>query len=91
MPFLVHSPGVPDTYNRDIAAFTEWLDFAWFALFDDIDVGGGEEVSRRELYNDILKCVGELERRGLTVLSGVMPAPQPGLPTVPNLDLKDVG
>ncbi len=38
------------------------------------------ERGRRDLYNDILKCVGELERRGLTVLSGVMAAPQPGLP-----------
>lgn len=78
--FLVHSPGVPDTYDQDIAALTEWLDFASFALSNDIDIEGGEEVSRRDLYNDILKCVAELERRGLTVLSGVMPAPQPGLP-----------
>ncbi|MGR9373873.1 helix-turn-helix domain-containing protein [Rhizobium leguminosarum] len=78
--FLVHSPGVPDTYDQDIATLTEWLDFASFALTSDIDIQGGEDVSRRDLYNDILKCVGELERRGLTVLSGVMPAPQPGLP-----------
>lgn len=77
--FLVHSPGVPNTYDQDIAALTEWLDFASFALCEDINIEGGEDVSRRDLYKDILKCVGELERRGLTVLSGVMPAPQPGL------------
>ena len=78
--FLVHSPGVPDTYDQDIAALTEWLDFASFALSDDIEIEGGEDIPRRRLYNDILACVEELERRGLTVLSGVMPAPQPGLP-----------
>ncbi len=78
--FLVHSPGVPDIYNQDIAALTEWLDFASFALSDDISIEGGEDVARRRLYENILSCVGDLERRGLTVLSGVMPAPQPGLP-----------
>ncbi len=78
--FLVHSPGVPDTYDQNIAALTEWLDFASFALSDSIEIEGGEDIPRRQLYNDILACVAELERRGLTVLSGVMPAPQPGLP-----------
>ncbi|OWV99549.1 helix-turn-helix transcriptional regulator [Rhizobium sp. R693] len=78
--FLVHSPGVPDTYDQDIAALTEWLDFASFVLSDDIEIEGGGDIPRRRLYNDILACVMELERRGLTVLSGVMSAPQPGLP-----------
>jgi hypothetical protein len=34
----------------------------------------------RALYDDILACVHELERRGLTVLSGVMHALQDRLP-----------
>ena len=38
------------------------------------------ERGRRDLYNDILLCVRDLERRGLTVLSGVMHAPQERLP-----------
>lgn len=38
------------------------------------------ERDRRDLYNDILACVGNLERRGLTVLFGVMPALQDRLP-----------
>ncbi|NKJ03855.1 helix-turn-helix transcriptional regulator [Rhizobium sp. SG741] len=78
--FLVHRPGVPDTYDQDIAALTEWLDFASFTLSDDIQIEGGEDVPRRRLYKDILSCVAALERGGLTVLSGVMSAPQVGLP-----------
>jgi len=35
---------------------------------------------RRDLYNDILASVQELERKGFTILSGVMDAPQKGLP-----------
>ncbi|WP_203530170.1 hypothetical protein, partial [Ensifer canadensis] len=38
-------------------------------------------TSRRKLYNDILDHIKGMERRGLTVLSGVMPVPQPELPT----------
>ncbi len=78
--FLVHRPGVPDLYDQEIAALTEWLDFASFELSDGFEIEGGEDIPRRRLYNDILSCVSELERRGLTVLSGVMSAPQPGLP-----------
>ena len=33
-----------------------------------------------DLYNDILACIQELERKGLTVLSGIMSAPQENLP-----------
>jgi hypothetical protein len=75
-----HSPGVPGTYDQNIAALTEWLDFASFALSNNIEIEGAEDIPRRQLHNDILAWVAELERRGLTVLSGVMPAPQPGFP-----------
>lgn len=35
------------------------------------------EPFRRKLYNDILGYVAEMERRGLTVLSGVMTSNEP--------------
>lgn len=78
--FLVHRPGVPDTFDGDIEALQEWLDLASFILSDIADGGSPSERGRRDLYNDILGCVRELERRGLTVLCGVMSAPQDRLP-----------
>jgi transcriptional regulator with XRE-family HTH domain len=76
---VIHRPGVPDAYDDDIAGLQEWLDLACFILSDIADPPPSER-GRRDLYNDILTCVGDLERRGLTVLSGVMPAPQDRLP-----------
>jgi len=77
--FLIYRPGVPETYNDDIANLQEWLDLASF-LLSDIAEPPPSERGRRDLYNDILACVGNLERRGLTILSGVMSAPQDCLP-----------
>jgi len=76
---LIHRPEVPEAYNDDIAGLQEWLDLASFILSDIVEPPPSER-GRRDLYNDILTCVGNLERRGLTVLSGVMPAPQDRLP-----------
>ncbi len=76
---LIHRPEVPEAYDDDIAGLQEWLDLASFIL-SDIAEPPPSERGRRDLYNDILTCVGNLERRGLTVLSGVMPAPQDRLP-----------
>lgn len=76
---LIHRPEVSDVYDDDIAGLQEWLDLASFILSDIADPPPSER-GRRDLYNDILACVGDLERRGLTVLSGVMPAPQDRLP-----------
>jgi transcriptional regulator with XRE-family HTH domain len=78
--YLVHRPGVPDAYAGDIANLQEWLDLASFVLSDIADGGSLGERGRRDLYNDILASVRELERRGLTVLCGVMSAPQDRLP-----------
>lgn len=78
--FLIHRPEVPKTYDGEIANLGEWLDLASCVLSDLVDDPSSTERGRRDLYNDILACVAELERRGLTVLSGVMQAPQPGLP-----------
>jgi hypothetical protein len=76
---LIHRPEVPATYDDDIAGLQEWLDLASFIL-SDIAEPLPSERGRRDLYNDILTHIGNLERRGLTVLSGVMPAPQHRLP-----------
>jgi transcriptional regulator with XRE-family HTH domain len=76
---LIHRPEVPETYDSDIANLQEWLDLASFVLSDMVE-HPPSEYGRRDLYNDILACVGNLEQRGLTVLSGVMPAPQARLP-----------
>lgn len=74
---LVHSPDVPETYDSDIANLREWIDLASFVLCDEIECSD-PEPSRRKLYIDILGFVGEMERRGLTVLSGVMKVEEPG-------------
>lgn len=78
--YLIHRPEVPGTYDADIATLGEWLDIGSFILSDLVEDPLPSERGRRDLYNDILKCVGELGRRRLTVLSGVMAAPEPGLP-----------
>lgn len=78
--FLVHRPQVPEVYDQDITNLVEWLDFASFSLSEDIQIEREELPARRKLYGSILACADELERRGLTVLTGVMLAPQPNMP-----------
>ncbi|MDX3971612.1 MAG: hypothetical protein QHD01_34115 [Bradyrhizobium sp.] len=78
--YLIHRPGVPAAYDADIEALQEWLDLGAFMLADIVHRGPGEENGRRELYDRILGSVAELERHGLTVLSGVMAAPQDAMP-----------
>jgi len=77
--FLMHRPDVPEVYDADLAGLNEWLDLASFILSTEIESAASER-GRRDLYNDILGCIGEIEKRGLTVLSGVMNAPQEGIP-----------
>ena len=63
-----------------LANLTEWLDLACFILSTKIERMSASERGRRDLYNDILGCIREIEKRGLTVLSGVMNASQEGIP-----------
>ena len=77
--FLIHRPEVPEAYDADIESLKEWLDLASFVL-SDFARGSSADGGRRDLYNDVLGRIRDMERRGLTVLSGVMPAPQEGLP-----------
>ncbi|MGH6811787.1 MAG: helix-turn-helix domain-containing protein [Methylocella sp.] len=78
--FLMHRPDVPEDYDADLANLTEWLDLACFVLSTKIERTSASERGRRDLYSDILGCIREIEKRGLTVLSGVMNAPQEGVP-----------
>lgn len=73
---LIHRPQVSDTYDAEIDNLREWLDLASFVLSDFLDRTQPAYCRKRDLYKDIISCVSELERRGLTVLSGVMSAPQ---------------
>jgi hypothetical protein len=73
---LVHSPEVPEVYDDDISTLRESIDLASFVLCEEIECAN-EEPSRRKLYNDILSYVAEMERRRLTVLSGVMISKDP--------------
>src|SRR5258708_12972786 len=79
MAFLSTVPKCRETYDSEIANLREWLDLASFILSDIVE-HPSSEYGRRDLYNDVLACVGSLEQRGLTVLSGVMSAPQDRLP-----------
>ncbi|MBM3563910.1 MAG: helix-turn-helix domain-containing protein [Alphaproteobacteria bacterium] len=78
--FLIHRPDVPEAFDADLDNLCEWLDLASFVLSEADRKLPPAERGRRDLYEDILACVHELERRGLTILSGVMNAPQHGLP-----------
>src|SRR5258708_37095495 len=79
MAFLSTVPKCRETYDSEIANLREWLDLASFILSDIVE-HPSSEYGRRDLYNDVLACVCSLEQRGLTVLSGVMSAPQDRLP-----------
>jgi transcriptional regulator with XRE-family HTH domain len=78
--YLVHRPDVDHSYDPDIAALTEWLDLACFIIESPFEGEDSGEGGRRELYKSILACVRRIEQRGVTVLAGVMPAPQDGIP-----------
>src|ERR1700722_20079998 len=60
---LFHHPGVPGTYNGEIANLRDWLDLA-----NSIVLNAYEEPSpergRRDLYNDIIGCVRDFAPRG---------------------------
>jgi transcriptional regulator with XRE-family HTH domain len=77
--FMIYRPDVPPTYDPEIQTLGEWLDLASFVLTFPKGYGPPSERGRRALYDDIIGCIRDLERRGLTVLSGVMDAPQEGI------------
>ena len=72
--FLVSRPYLGSEFNADINALVEWIDVTGMVLGDPRP---GEDGNRRDLYASVLKAVATLERRGLTVLVGVMEDPAP--------------
>jgi transcriptional regulator with XRE-family HTH domain len=77
--FLIHRPNVGEAYDGHVCALTEWLDLASFILGSpDVGAAASEDGCRRELYNSILACVQDIEQSGLTVLCGMVDAPQEG-------------
>lgn len=67
--FVVSRPYLGPEFDADINALVEWLDVTGMVLGDPHP---GEDGSRRDLYASVLNAVETLERRGLTVLVGVM-------------------
>ena len=77
---LIHCPfDVPEDCKSEIRTLQELLDFASFAL-SELSARLPKEAGRRSLYDIVLAHVSGLERLGLVILGGVMPAPQPGIP-----------
>lgn len=78
--YLVHRPNVDEAIDPEIESLVEWVDLASFIIKTPMENEDSGEGRRRELYGHILDCVRDLERRGVTVLAGIMDAPQDGLP-----------
>jgi len=78
--FLPHRPGVEHEFDEEIYGLVEWLDLASFILGESATNHRLDKTPRRRLYRDILDHVENLERLGMTVLAGMMDAPQPGIP-----------
>lgn len=73
--FLLVPGDLPETYAGDVEALSEWLDLASFQLAKrDGFVLDSDPLRLRRLYADVLAHVGRMERRGLTVLAGVIPS-----------------
>ncbi|CAM3238949.1 helix-turn-helix domain-containing protein [Asticcacaulis taihuensis] len=71
------TPQLPAEFQDEVLGLVEWFDLAGFLMCGALNGGHGGEGRRRELYSDILEAVADLERKGLTVLCGVMDAPRP--------------
>jgi transcriptional regulator with XRE-family HTH domain len=76
--FLLHHPNLPAELEDNVRALGEWLDFASFFL-SPRSTSLASERGRRALYKSVLDCVSSLEKAGLTVLLGIMAAPQEGV------------
>lgn len=70
--FLVNRPRVGDEFDEPIRRLLEWLDLTSFVLTTTCAPDTEKECGRRELYISVLNAVSEMEKRGLSVLAGVM-------------------
>jgi transcriptional regulator with XRE-family HTH domain len=68
---IVDSSRIGDAYDADIDTLREWLDLTSFILATEdkgsIIQGDADPVKRRKLYDDVLTCVRDIERRGYAV------------------------
>jgi hypothetical protein len=78
--FLAYRLDSNDGPNDEIMGLIEWLDLGSFPLSEDTISDFTKTGQRRKLYKDILTSVHNKERRGYTVLAGVMNVPRPGIP-----------
>ncbi len=77
--YLPYRPTLDNTYDGDVANLLEWIDLAAFVL-GRVSETPDDKGQRRRLYRDVLGCVAEFNRKGIFVSTGVLDAPQPGLP-----------
>ena len=75
--FLVNRPYLGDDFDDDISGLVEWLDLTSYVLTTKLPPEADGEGGRRELYASVLEAVQNLERRGVTVLVGIMLDPEP--------------
>lgn len=68
---IVDGGRLGDVYDDDLDTLREWLDLTSFVLAtedkDSIVQTDADPVKRRKLYDDVLGCVREIERRGHAV------------------------
>ena len=71
--FLLVPVDLPEVYTGAIDTLSEWLDLTSFQLCKrDGFLLDPQPLELRRLYGDVLAHVEDMERRGLTVLAGVL-------------------
>jgi len=78
---MIHRPEIDIGLEDQVDELREWLEVAAFELA--VETGGTGSECRRRLCADVLACVRQLERCGITVLAGLMPAPRATFPGAP--------
>lgn len=73
--YLPMAPNPQEDYQDNIAGLVEWLDLGAFLRSDMTVMPSDEKVRYRKLYGDVLGYIQGLERKGYTVLGGVLHHP----------------
>ena len=78
--YLVNRPNISNIHDYEISLLIELLDYGAFITSPmSLDMRTPKQ-GRRELYTAIIERAKSIERNGMTVLSGVLAHPQPGIP-----------
>ena len=90
--YIVDAARLGEGYEEDAADLREWLDLAAFLLAsgepDSItDLGRREPIRRRRLYEDVLRCARDIERRGRAVALAGTYTTETGRADLPRLDV----